>query len=65
MQSILLTTCGLGFIGLIVQFRAAYFAPEAEEDDNGFHLLQQTDRGRYAYSPSSVLLGEGDALFFR
>jgi hypothetical protein len=65
MQPILFTIGGFGFVGLIVLIRAAYSAPEAVEDQSGFHLLQQADRERYAYPSSSVMLAEGDALFFQ
>jgi hypothetical protein len=65
MQPILFTVCGFGLVGLVALIRAAYSAPEAVEDNGGFHLLLQADRDRYAYSCNSILLREGDALFFR
>jgi hypothetical protein len=65
MQIIFYTICGFGLVGLVALIRAAYSAPEAVEDQSGFHLLLQADRDRYAFSSSSMLLGEGDALFFR
>jgi hypothetical protein len=64
MQILIFIICGAGLIGLATSIRAAFTAPEAIEDDGGFHVLGTTDCERYAYS-HPVTLTEGDVIFFK
>jgi hypothetical protein len=64
MQPLIYTVCGLGVVGLVSVVYAAFRAPEAVEDERGFHLLDPVEAERYEGLPHATLT-EGDVVFFK
>jgi hypothetical protein len=64
MQTLLFSICGLGIAGLSSLIYAAFYAPEAVEDERGFHLLDPVKSTRDVYTPP-LTLSEGDVVFFK
>ena len=64
MQILFYSISVFGIAGLFALIHAAFTAPEAIEDERGFHLLEPAANEGNLY-PSQLTLTEGDVVFFK